>query len=236
VSMRNLRPAIEAGSHGHELRRAFTLLEILVVLSILVVLVSLSWPALLQYVGERTIREQAHAVRMELARTRTKAIDTGLTYQFRFEPGGGRYVVLPNDIPESEAAASGSTSTPPAGATGAGQGGTAVGLNSSTSTVPVVSGAMPSKVQFEYLTGINDATGAEQTLATQTLPDEWLTLLPQSTLLRDVGWSPAILFFADGTADDAQLVLIDEDDRRIEVTVRGLTGSVTSRDIGEDGP
>ncbi|MEZ6065194.1 MAG: prepilin-type N-terminal cleavage/methylation domain-containing protein [Planctomycetaceae bacterium] len=211
-------------ANGHLGRRGFTLLEIGVVLAILVVLASLSWPALLRFVGERTIREQAHEVRVELANTRTKAIDTGLTYQFRFEPGGHRYIVLPNDRPEAESA-NGSGA-----AGGSGGGPTAVGLTAGTSTGPVVSRQLPERIHFEHPNSTSAVTGAMQPLTTERLPEEWLNLIPQSATLRDVGWSPAILFFPDGTSDDAALSLRDDDERQIDLTVRGLTGTVRAND------
>jgi hypothetical protein len=48
----------------------------------------------------------------------------------------------------------------------------------------------------------------------------------------DTGWSAPILFYADGTASDAVLLLANDGGLRLRVTLRGLTGiSRTSDEV-----
>jgi hypothetical protein len=46
-------------------------------------------------------------------------------------------------------------------------------------------------------------------------------------------WSEPILFYPDGTASDATVVLENEYRRRIELTLRGLTGVATVGELYE---
>ncbi|MFV0444466.1 MAG: prepilin-type N-terminal cleavage/methylation domain-containing protein [Planctomycetaceae bacterium] len=199
-----------AACHG------FTLLEVILVLTILLVLASLTWPPLLRYIRERSIREQAHTIRVELNNARIKAIDQGLTYQFRFEPGGRKFVVLPYDRPDTGSGGSTSTSS------------STVTTPTLTVSVPVLSGTIAEPCEFDVPQVRNAVTHADQAVVTEKLPDEWLTMLPDANLLRETSWAPAIRFYSDGTADDATVAVIDDSERRIEISLRGLTGSVQS--------
>lgn len=214
--MTTYRPAARCSIRG------FTLLEVVIVLSIMVVLASLSWPAMLRYVRERAIREQAHVVRIELAGARIRAIDTGLVYQFRYEPGGRRFIVLPHDRPDIGSG------------DGAADAGNAAVARAVSSGVEVVSGQLAEPCRFAVPTARNVVTHADQAVVTEKLPEEWLALVPDSNSLRETSWAPAICFYADGVCDDAKLSVTDSDDRRVDVHVRGLTGSVTTGRVEQE--
>lgn len=193
----------------------FTLLEISLALAVMVVLVSLTWPAMRGYIAEQTLKEQAHIVRVELTRARAKAIDGGLTYQFRFEPGGRRFIVLPLDRPD---VGSGSTADEAKSTYQVSQ----------TPLVPVMSGQLPERCLFDIPKSTNSVTGIEGPAPTEQLPQEWLSLLPDGAELQQTSWSQAIRFFTDGSTDDGMITLRDEEDRRIDLTVRGLTGIISA--------
>ena len=208
-------------------RRGFTLFEVFLTLTIVLILASLTWPPLLRYIRERAIREQAHTVRVELNHARTKAVDQGLTYQFRFEPGGRRYVVLPYDRPDvgsgGESGTSGGTAT-------AGQ----LTTPTLTASVPVLSGTIAEPCAFDVPMVRNQQTHADQAVTTEKLPEEWLNLLPDANSLRETSWGPAIRFFSDGTSDDGSVTVIDEDLRRIDISIRGLTGSISASPLVQE--
>jgi len=178
----------------------FTLLELLLVLAVLVTVASLTGPSMMRYLREQDIREGAEATRIAAASTRIKAIDTGLTYQLRYEPDGRRFVVIPFDPPETLAASSSST-------------------DDGVSTYPVLSGRLAETCSFVIP---DDAEPIAE-----GLPVDSFSMLPDAAELEATTWGPPILFYPDGTADDAQLRIVNEDELSVDLQVRGLTGTVS---------
>lgn len=210
--------------HDCRPRCGFTLFEVFLTLTILLVLASLTWPQLLRYIRERAIREQAHTVRVELNHARAKAVDQGLTYQFRFEPGGRKFVVLPYDRPDTgsgDESGSATTASQPTTPT-------------LTASVPILSGTIAEPCEFDVPLVRNQVTHADQAITTERLPEEWLNLLPDANSLRETSWAPAIRFYSDGSSDDGSVTVIDEDNRRIDISVRGLTGSVSAGPLQQE--
>lgn len=189
-------------------RSGFTLLELLLVLGVLVVIASLSWPRMMRYVQENALKQNVETVRRELASTRIHAIESGLTYQFRYEPGGQLFLVFPFErpsAPESEGAdttgSSGQPAPPP--------------------KVKTVEGRISADFRFETP---SNATG--QTTGGQRLSDQWLSLLKNGAQYTQTTWSPPVLFRPNGESQDTQLVVKDKSGNTIKLTVRGLTGGV----------
>lgn len=190
-------------------RQGFTLLEILLALSVMAVIIGITWPSVVRYMGEAAIRDAALSVQTAASGTRVKAIDTGLTYQFRYEPGGQRFVVIPFDPPENiDSTTSVSTSNP------------------QQQVYPVLSGEIDDTCQF---------TAADDRLFTQTiaerLPRDAFANLADAHELEMTAWSPAYLFFADGTAADGTFRIKDDKRRTIGVAIRGLTGTVSTGEL-----
>ena len=48
------------------------------------------------------------------------------------------------------------------------------------------------------------------------------------------GWSPPVLFYPDGTASDASVLLSNERGLTLRVTLRGLTGIARPGEIGRE--
>src|SRR6476646_10768141 len=82
---------------GIRARPGYTLFELLVVVAILATAVALTWPALERFYLEHRVRQAGQLVQARLAGARVHAVDTGFDYQFRFEPDGQRFLVLPYD-------------------------------------------------------------------------------------------------------------------------------------------
>src|SRR6185437_3581200 len=74
-------------------RSAFTLLELLLALSVLVAVAAITWPALERPLASQRLRRAAEQVRTQWIKARTKAISTGETYSFRYEPDTARFRV-----------------------------------------------------------------------------------------------------------------------------------------------
>lgn len=182
-------------------QRGFTLLELLLVLAVMAVIAGLSWPRMLRYMQENSIRQNVEVVRRELAATRILAIESGLTYQFRFEPNKQSFIVLPFDRPESVA-----TTDPLA---------TPTKVKTVVGQLSADCHFSPAKDQFGNLQG------------GQQLDEVWMSLLKNGAQFRDTVWSQPILFRPNGESQDIQLSLLDRLGNQITLKVRGLTGSVT---------
>ena len=76
-------------------RAGVTLLELLLVLAVLLAVAGMSFPSLNSVFKERALRENADAVRELLAQGRLESVDAAIVYQFRYEPGGREFVLIP---------------------------------------------------------------------------------------------------------------------------------------------
>ena len=191
----------------------FTLLELVIVLMVIVVVMSLTWPRLMRFAGENRLREWSGEVRTDMSGARIKAIENGLVYQFRYEPGGRWYAVLPHDRPDSGNATADSTA------------GKSRYETANSAGPPAKLSQLPEGLRFRFKDG----------QPTEELGQEWIKLLETKESLGRVSWSLPIMFYLDGTADSATVYLEDEQDQKSQLlTLRGLTGSVSSGPIVKD--
>ncbi|MBI3836469.1 MAG: prepilin-type N-terminal cleavage/methylation domain-containing protein [Planctomycetia bacterium] len=79
-------------------RKGYTLSEMLVVLSVLVTVTALSQPALREALSDSRLRSAAKQVRVELAKTRLKAMKSGVALQFRYKLGQSRFEIAPTSL------------------------------------------------------------------------------------------------------------------------------------------
>ena len=189
-------------------RAGFTLFELLLVLAVLVVIGAMTWPQMMRYIQENALKQNVELVRRELANTRILAIESGLTYQFRFEPTAQAFVILPYDRPE--VVASGQTGSPLAGASDAPK-----------RKVKTVTGHISSDCLFKPAI---DNSGKQT--AVSRLDDNWLALLKNGASFSQTSLSQPILFRPNGESQDSRVIIRDKAGNTIELTVRGLTGSV----------
>jgi prepilin-type N-terminal cleavage/methylation domain-containing protein len=100
-------------------RRAFTLLEILLVLAVLVALAAVAYPTLSSMYGDVKVKAAADNVRAAYADARSHAIEDGRPYRFGVQPGTGKFRVAPDvdsfwdGSDPSQAANSNDTEAPP---------------------------------------------------------------------------------------------------------------------------
>jgi prepilin-type N-terminal cleavage/methylation domain-containing protein len=76
-------------------RRGFTLSEMLVVLGILVVITAVAQPAIRATLSDNRLRSAGRQVRIELAKARLKAVQSGVAQRFRYQLGKNRFEVVP---------------------------------------------------------------------------------------------------------------------------------------------
>ncbi len=116
--------------------RGYTLIEMLLVVGIIVLVAGLGWQPLMRLAREHRVREASEEVRVVAAGTRTQALDQDLTFQFRYEPGGRRFIRVPYEQPQSS------------------------GTNGQTATVRgQMTGYLPEGMTFQAISGVSDGGG-----------------------------------------------------------------------------
>ena len=88
---------------GPPRRRAFTLLELLLVLGVLVILSGMAWPVLDRLLTSERLAKSADRVRAMWTSARTSAIESGRILAFRYEPDGARFrLALQDELDDLE--------------------------------------------------------------------------------------------------------------------------------------
>jgi prepilin-type N-terminal cleavage/methylation domain-containing protein len=193
-------------------RRGFTLLEILLVLAIMAAITGMVWPALMRALTDHQLRVGAQVVRDELSNTRRQAVDTGLMYQFLYEPGGRRFCSIPC---ERESAPADNRRV-------------RITANTAIDELPRRAGELPEGLVFPKDSVIS--------FQTQRLPSELFAGLPGADSLATVGWSDPVLFHTDGGAEGPNVTLSDPRKRLVvTVEIRDLTGSVKVGNVEQEG-
>ena len=183
--------------------RGFTLFEMLVALAVLLVLIGMTFPAVGRMYANHELNQSVEHVRAALAGTRYHAIDSATVYQFRFEPNGRRFLVIPYE----QNALAGTSSNQ--------------SLNSRSVELSAVkySGEVPEQMRFRVPNG-QEAIG-------QRIDRTWFDAMEDAHHLADTTWSSPLLFYPDGSATDAAFEVIDTKRRFRRLTLRSLTGSVS---------
>jgi Tfp pilus assembly protein FimT len=199
------RPPCDAAAHASRL--AYTLLELLLVLAILIIVAGAVAPAVLGMMSDHRLKETTEAVHNALALTRIHAIDTGSTYQFRIEPQGHHFIGVPTDP-----AALGSGSSDGSGA---------------ISRSMVEAGLLDESCSFQGVTSATTGSAAPMTAA--ATDQAFSATLAKVNLNQDFtasNWSPPILFQPDGRASDATFNIVDQRGDGFRIRVRELTGEI----------
>lgn len=94
-AIRGGRGTIRAIRSKQRGRAGYTLLELLLVLSILLIVVGLTWSTIGAIFGHQRLLEGAEQVRLRLAAGRTRSIESGELLQFVYEADGRGYALVP---------------------------------------------------------------------------------------------------------------------------------------------
>jgi len=178
---------------------AFTLFELIIVLAIIVAVTAIAAPSMMDRVRSGRVQEAAEDVREVLAACRTYAIETGIDYHFRYELGGHFCVAIPAEQNQTV--------------------GNSTDANEDTADFTYRSGELPETL---FLRSSQDDTTGGESLKSQVFGD-----LENTSELASKTWSMPILFRYDGSSEDKTFRVMDEQQRSCDVTVRGLTGSIS---------
>ena len=178
----------------------FSLFELLIVMTIIVTITAMAAPNMMERVRNGRVQEASEDVREVMAFARQQAIDSGVDYHVRFEVNGQAVVAIPAEPQPTLVNQAGS--------------------DSSLAEVLVMSLVLePEKIFIRAVKGEN--AGGEQ------LEPAALANLDGNDNLSNRSWSTPILFRFDGSAEDRTFRVMDEENRTSEISVRGLTGSIT---------
>lgn len=188
--------------NAHQRRSAFTLFEMLLVLALLLVLVSVVWPAVMRISSSNRLRQSMQDVNSAFAAARIRAIEHGVNYQVYLELGGHQYLIVPVDQALLGVNTEGSGS-----------------VTAGTSDAFMVR-ELPEEFQFSKT--------VSATVTDSIIPFEWLSGLPNAKDLRWVESSFPITFYPDGTAAlNLQHDILKKEQKVASIEVRGLTGNTT---------
>lgn len=189
-------------------RRAFTLLEIMLTLGIIVAVAVLAWPALDRALIRQRLLKAADRIRAEWCGARVDAMESGQNYVFRYAPEGDRFQIRPQatEVTGDQELFGDVLADVP---------GVGVPSGQNAEKPP----KLPEGVVF-----LAGETAADTRAAMAVSEGDQTNALAS-------GWSNPILFYPDGTTSTARLVLRNERNRCIELNLRGLTGTVTVGEI-----
>ncbi|MEZ6059056.1 MAG: prepilin-type N-terminal cleavage/methylation domain-containing protein [Planctomycetaceae bacterium] len=179
-------------------RSGFSLMELMIVLGLLVAVAAIATPTLLSEMRNNRVYDAGETVREVLAESRRLAIDSGIDYQFRYEPNGQHFIVVPTEIEPKDS-------------------NSLIG-EQSTSTYVRLTGDLGSGFRIRAMDDTQDTA--------ERLGPEWFGNVQDGALLAQKSWSTARLFRFDGTSDDFKFRVTDDAERTVEISVRGLTGAV----------
>jgi type II secretory pathway pseudopilin PulG len=185
----------------------YTLLELLLAMGVLIVMAGMAWPLVQGQFERYRLKSEVETVRAKLAGTRIRAIDSGLMYQFLYEPGGRNFIVVPFEGLETESEQ----------------------VDAGGGSLYRIAGSLSENVMFENSEDVAMTSGELPDLG--VISDDFLSGLPGSLELSSVSWSQPILFYPDGTSVSAAFNVVDANKQFVRISVRDLTGAVSVDEI-----
>jgi prepilin-type N-terminal cleavage/methylation domain-containing protein len=207
----------------NNIRKAFTLLELLLVLAILVALAGIAVPTFESMVTSRKLGESIQQLMNELKAARVAAMRTGQAQVMRATLQTRDYSISPwLGGTESQDASAGATVMGTDGQVVATEKGASGGV--STSAVDASSGLkqLSSGVQFSAIETLVDSRNALE------LQNSGEVMPTAGAAVTTDGLSSPLLVYPDGSTTTAQIVLVDQSGRRMAIQIRGVTGQLSS--------
>jgi type II secretion system protein H len=188
-------------------RNGYTLIELLLVLAIIVIAAAAAAPSLRRTARNMAVKSAANEVRAGLTRAHVQAMKTGRIHAFQYEVEGTKYKIEPwigdDDALESKDGDSNNF--------------VAASHNQSAPREPT----LPEETKF----ALGDSTTSSRS---QRIEQE-LT----SSGGSGVNWSRPILFYPDGSAADAFVVVANNYQVGIRVDLRGMTSAVRVGELSD---
>lgn len=210
-----------AYGHAKTFRSGYTLVELLIVMAILVLIASLSWPSLRRSLEKSRLESAARDVQQELNRARTNAIKTGTGVELVYTEGSHDYSIRPvregwRSLTPTAFSDPGSTSQL-----------SATSLPDDREPKPLMTGrelALPASISFAN-TPSGQGTGGtnvESELSAARLTDAGADV--DSRIQPPDVAKESVTFQPNGQCLDATIELVSVSGYSITVSVRGTTG------------
>jgi prepilin-type N-terminal cleavage/methylation domain-containing protein len=189
-----------AGQSQPRIRAGFTLLEVMLTLTVLAILAAMAWPQLEKPLERHRLHRAAEELRIAFSRTRIEAMTSGTVYAFRHAQSGQDYTIQAWSEIDPQETFAGNMAPP-----------TAQLAASTMLKEGEVSSSLPETMHF---------VGSEKSLSTRDMSFE-----PQELTTAQLDqWSSPLFFFPDGTTSSALLEIQDDKGRYVQLELRGLTG------------
>ncbi len=205
-------------------RAAFSLLELLLVLAILVTLAGFAIPTFDAMVSSRRILQSVERLQNELLEARVEAMRTGQAQVFRATIHGDAYSITPwlSGSEDSDASA-GATVMTQGGLmdterTGSGQ------VAADSADTSDATKTLETDVLFLDVETLVDARNAMEIQKS----GEIAPVAGAAPATASGGLSSPLLLYPDGTSTTAQILLVDNRGRRMAIQIRGITGRSTN--------
>ena len=195
-------------------RSAFTLLELLLVVSIIAAVTSVVIPQIGLLLGDRSVVRAGEQVRVEMTRLRVDAMRQGRVLMMQAMIDGNQFRTKPFVSAADATEAIDQTGSQSALLTGANQGNFVASAidPEAEETIEFPEGVV---VQMVGVVSAARSMEIEQLTASETAS----------------GWSQPILFYPDGSTSTAAVVVSSEGIGRVVVRLRGITGDTTVSDV-----
>jgi prepilin-type N-terminal cleavage/methylation domain-containing protein len=196
-------------------RSAFTLLELLLTLSVLAAIAAVAIPQLGLLLGDRRVVRAGEQLRVEMTRLRVDAMREGRVMMMEGMIEGNSFRIKPFFSSTDSTEALDQTGSQASLLTGAAQ----------AVAVPITQDPAAAEETIELPEDV-------RVLSVGVVSAARATEIEQQTLQNQgQGWSRPILFFPDGSTSTAAITLSHESVGRVVVKIRGITGDVMVSEV-----
>lgn len=201
-------------SASRSTRRGYSLMEMMIVLSVLAGMTAMAWPMLQSPLGKLRLQAAAQEVSTELSKARLKAMQSGVTQVFRIQMNTGKFQVTA--ATEDEETGVDSEETAVASSESVDSGSEDRSPLTDDSDMIVSEKELPDGICFECPVKESE-TSAEEASETEVTSN-------------GDGWTDLAVFYPNGGTSSAIVSLRSKLDLHLNVKLNGLTGSAK---IGE---
>ncbi len=208
---------------------AFTLLELLIVMVLVVAIMALAAPWLKRVWVRSTLKSAAQTLQGELYTTRLDAMKSGEAYLFRYQSQTGVYEILPKKVYD---ALHSETPDSPYATRSVGTPLDQERLPDEQFSTLAYRKSLPNRFTFGTVKPILNPGETLEIDVTRTVGTD-LHSFPSFSEPTQPVWSEPILFFPNGRTSNGSLEILTVGNYRfqIELTLRGLTGTARLGEI-----